>query len=329
MNKYQYSILASGIALLIASCADTVKYIAPEEPKQPPYDVAYAKWEAALPSSGFVDKVETVPTDTLAEDYDDYLENQEFKSGRVVTITWNGSQVTVDNPQEEKGVKVEVNGGRVVVSNLESAEDADDARGKMTYKLKGQSEDGQFKIYSDKKFQLQLDGLKLSCTDGAAINIQSKKRCFLTCTEGTINELSDSKVYAHDLLIDPEEDEKGCVFSEGQILLYGPGELQIRANHSRAIVTDEYLHVHSGSRLNVLTAPGDGIRTKLKYLQTGGLVRSYSNKDALQADSVGVYVIDGYLYLCGSRGIHLGTSGVIDIDGNGKIVDYSWGVRYE
>lgn len=329
MNKYQYSILASGIALLMASCADTVKYIAPEEPKQPPYDVAYAKWEAALPSSQFVDAVETIPTDTLAEDYDDYIENQEFKDGRVVTITWDGAQVTVDNPQEHKGVKVEVNGGRVVVFNTESSEDADDARGKMTYRLRGQSDDGQFKLYSDKKYQLQFDGLKLRCSDGAAINIQSKKRCFVTCTAGTVNELSDSEDYAHDLLIDPEEDEKGCFFCEGQILFYGPGELQIRAYHSRAIVTDEYLHVHSSSRLNVVTAPGDGIRTKLHYKQTGGLVRSYAKKDALQADSVGVSVLNGYLYLCGSRGIHMSTDGVIDINGEGKIVDYSWGVRYE
>lgn len=323
MTTYRYLLLASSL-LLAAACADTERYIEEPDPVvRPTYAETLAQWESMLPSASFVDATEVVPTDTLQPYFDDYIEHSEFKNGRVITLTWSGEQVTVDNPQAEKGVVITTNGARVVVQNLQSQVDADDARGKVTYRLKGASQNGQFKVYSDKKFQLQLDGLQLTCPDGPAISIQTKKRCFVVCTENSVNRLADGATYASDAVAEPAEDEKGCLFSEGQLIFYGPGQLTVSAAHQHAIASDEYIVVHSGSHITIADAPKDGIHAKEQYYQTGGLIRSYAAKEALQSDTLGIHLQGGYLYLCGSHAYKAGGGGTLQQAG-GQLAPISW-----
>ena len=323
MSTLKYIPVASSVLLLV-SCADTNQYIEVPDPiVRPTYAETLTQWESLLPAASFVDAIEVVPIDTLQPYYDDYIENSEFKNGRVITLQWNGDQVSVDNSQSEKGVKVTVNGTRVIVENLETQLDADDARGKVTYRLKGQSQNGQFKIYSDKKFQLQLDGLHLTCSDGPAINIQTKKRCFVVCNEGTDNHLADGVVYASDAIAQPLEDEKGCLFSEGQLIFYGPGHLTVTGLHQHAIASDEYIVMHSGCDVTVADAAKDGIHAKEQYYQIGGMVRSYANKEALQSDTLGIQLQGGYLYLCGSNAYKTGGNGTFT-QINGKLAPISW-----
>jgi len=310
---------------LLVSCADTERYYeVPDVPVRPTWDETLTQWETLLPMADFAEVTETIPTDTLQPHYDDFIENQEFKTGRVITIAWTGNTVTIDNPQEGKGVKVTANGARVVVENLVSQADADDARGKVTYRLQGQSADGQFKVYSDKKFQLQLDNLDLACTDGPAISIQTKKRCFVVCNEGTTNHLQDGAVYASDAQTAPTEDEKACLFSEGQLIFYGPGELTVQANHQHAIASDEYIYVHGTSRITITDAAKDGIHTKEQYYQSGGIVRSYAEKDALQSDTLGIDITGGFLYLCGSRAVKTAGLGTLSVTPPARIASISW-----
>lgn len=316
--------------LLLAACADTERYYeVPDEPERPSWTETLERWEQLLPSTGFVDVVETIPADIDHVHYDDFIENQEFKTGRIINITWTGDAVTVDNTQQDKGVKIAVNGTRVVVENLSTDVEADDARGKVTYCLMGAAADGQFKIYSDKKFQLQLAGLDLTCKDGPAINIQTKKRCFVVCTEGTENTLQDGPDYASDAIAEPQEDEKACLFSEGQLIFYGPGQLTVLAQHQHAIASDEYIYVHSSSHITVADAPKDGIHAKEQYFQSGGLVRSYAEKDALQSDTLGIHLTGGYLYLCGSRAWKADGEGTTHIEEPAKVAPISWNISDE
>lgn len=327
-KKYISRVLAAVIAVMLSSCADTERYYEEEDPVvQPTYEEALVQWETELPSSSFVDVTEEIPVDTTETDYDDYIENEGFKETRIVTIEWNGTIVTITNGQEEKGVKVTADGGYVTIENLETEEDADDARGKVTYLLKGTSTNGQLKVYSQKKFQLKLDGLTLTCPDGPAISIQKKKRCFITCEEGTENTLADDETYTSDT--NPTgEDEKGCLFSEGQLIFYGTGSLTVYGNHQHAIASDEYIHVHSSCDIRVRTAVKDGIHAKQSYRQTGGLVRSYADKDALQSDSLGISIEGGYLYLCGEKGFNANGGGEVGILDPAKVCDISWGATY-
>lgn len=317
--------------MLWASCADTYQFILPEdvpepEPSEPiSYDEVLQLWENTLPSSSFFEPVEVVPVDPEDPDFDNFLENQDFKPSRTVTLTWNGSTVTVDNPQAEKGVEIEVNGSRVNVRNLESEAGADDARGKVTYCLKGQSSDGQIKVYSNKKFQLLLDGLDLTCGDGPAISIQHKKRCFVTLADGSSNVLTDAESYASDALDAAAqiEDEKGCLFSEGQLIFSGKGQLRVVGRHQHGIASDEYVRVHPGCQITVQAAK-DGIHTKQQYHQSGGLVRSYALKDGLQTDSLGVTFTGGFLYLFGERPLTTNGEGKLQMTSQARLCLLPW-----
>lgn len=316
--------------LLWTSCADTYQFILPEDQpdpevpvEAPSYDEVLQKWEAALPSAEFFEPVEVVPTNPEDPDFDNFLENQDFKPSRTVTLTWMGSTVSIDNPQAEKGVDIEVNGSRVIVRNLESEAGADDARGKVTYCLRGHTPDGQLKVYSNKKFQLLLEGVDLCCSDGPAISIQHKKRCFVTLAEGTSNSLSDSEVYASDDVQTAVEDEKGCLFSEGQLIFSGKGQLSVVGHHQHGIASDEYVRVHPGCQLTV-QAVKDGIHTKQQYHQSGGLVRSYALKDGLQTDSLGVTFTGGFLYLFGERPLTTNGEGKLQMTSQARLCLLPW-----
>lgn len=302
----------------LAACADTEQYVAPpveHDPVIPTYAEVMAYWETQLPASTFVDPIEEVPTDPDNPDYDNFIENQDFKTARVVMISWNGNKVEIDNPQANKGVEVTADGGYVVVRNLESEEGADDARGKMTYHLTGSSTEGQIKVYSNKKFQLVLDNLSLRCPNGPAVSIQQKKRCFVTLADGSVNHISDGEAYHSDSLAETAavglEDEKGCFFSEGQLIFGGNGSLMVTGSHQHGIASDEYVRIHPGCLIDV-TAVKDAIHTKQQYQQSGSIVRCYALKDGLQSDSLGIHLTGGRLYLYGER--------PLTANGNGSVV---------
>lgn len=316
-----YSLLAC--SLLMASCADTYQYIAPEvndEPEPvavPSYAEVLQLWEDRLWSADFVEPVEPEPTDVDDPDYDNFIETQGFKDGRTITIEWTGSEVHIDNTQADKGVEVTAEGGYVVVRNQESEEGADDARGKVTYRLRGTDGVGQLKVYSNKKFQLVLDNLYLTCPDGPAISIQEKKRCFVTLATGSVNTLRDAEQYASDV-VPTAEDEKGCLFSEGQLIFSGNGSLRVHGFHQHGIASDEYVRIHPGCSIEIKAAK-DGIHTKQQYHQTGSVVRSYALKDALQSDSLGVRLTGGYLYLFGERALTANGGGSLQVDAPAQI----------
>lgn len=322
-HKSLYSLLSA--CLLCTSCADTEQYIAREHvhdpAPMPSYQEVFQQWMDSLSLFDYEDPVEPIPTDADDPDYDNFVETQDFKVGRTVSITWNEADVTIDNPQESRGVKVTAEGGRVVVCNLETAADADDARGKVTYLLQGTSADGQIKIYSDKKFQLRLQELNLTCTDGPAISIQHKKRCFIMLQGKST--LIDGEQYASDALAEPVEDEKGCLFSEGQLIFCGEGTLSVWGRHQHAIASDEYIRIHPGCYIQVNGAK-DGIHCKQQYRQTGGNVFSYAQKDALQSDSLGIRVEGGYLYLFGERAMTANGGGSIDVIEPGRVCPIEW-----
>ena len=183
-----------------------------------------------------------------ADLYEDYVENAgEFKN--IVRITWDGSSVSCSQSNDDGDIVVTTSGADVTVN----------ASKKAQYILSGNSSDGSFKIYSDKKFQLTLDGLTLTNPTGAAINSQTKKRMYLVVADGSVNTLGDGSSYTASVpVLDDEgnatgeyEDEKGVVFSEGQIILSGAGKLSINAVGKNGLVSDQYLRIRPLTRLTV------------------------------------------------------------------------------
>lgn len=218
-------------------------------------------------------------TETVSSDEDDFIENSEFTS--VVTITYNGTAVTVNN--NVSGVEVSANGGHVVVNSTV---------GKVEYVLSGTTTDGSFKVYSEKKFKLSLSGVSILNPVGAAINIQSSKRVFVVCADGTTNALTDGSSYTSAI---DGEDMKACFFSEGQLIFSGSGSLTVTGNYKHAITSDDYVRFRSGCNITVAAAKKDGVHANDAVIIGGGILNISSTEDAIQCEEGGITMTGGFV----------------------------------
>ena len=157
--------------------------------------------------------------------------------------------------------------------------------------MKGATTDGSFKVYSEKKFKLSLSGTSIHNPVGAAINIQSSKRVFVVCAEGTTNTLTDGTSYT----LTDGEDMKSCFFSEGQLIFSGSGSLSVTGNYKHAIVSDEYIRLRSGCNISVPSAVKDGIHTNDAVIIGGGVLNISSTEDAIQCEDGGITMTGGFV----------------------------------
>ena len=237
------------------------------------YDYAGTHIDVAFSSdddTSFSEVEEEIITDEEHDDYGDFIENYTPKN--TVVVTYNGNKATVkDIPS---GVDVTVTGAHVVV-------EAD--KKNVAYELKGTTSNGSFKIlYSEKKAQINLNGVSITNPTGAAINIQSGKTMMIKLVDGTFNYLEDGTEYA---LTDGEQ-QKGTFFSEGQLVFSGKGALNVKSNFGHGIASDDYVRVRSGNI--TINSVRDGISTKDRFIMYGGELTINAGQD-------GVDVSEGYI----------------------------------
>ena len=72
---------------------------------------------------------------------------------------------------------------------------------------------------------------------------------------GTTNTLTDGTTYA-----EQSYDQKGALFSEGQIYFLGTGTLNVTGNSRHAIACDDYIVMNQNTTLNVSCTSGNGIK---------------------------------------------------------------------
>lgn len=196
----------------------------------------------------------------------------------IVEVNYNGTDAEIVNPFAFEGVTVTKTGADVVVTSTSTQE--------LTYQLTGTTTSGSFKVYSDKKFILNMNSVSITNDNGAAINIQSGKKCTVVLN-GTSN-LVDATSYT----TVTGEDQKGCFFSEGQIIFTGTGTLNVTGNYKHGIASDDYIDIQSGT-VNVLKAGNDGVRVNDYFLMTGGkLTTASTTGDGIDGDT-GYIQIDG------------------------------------
>lgn len=237
-------------------------------------------------------------TDLLSEFNVSELDSISFaSSAKTITVAYNGTTATVTNPLAGKGVSVTVNGADVT---LNSTLDDND----ITYNLKGTASEGSLKIYSISKFNLKLNGLAITNSDGPAINIQSKKKCNLTLAAGTSNALTDGATYATSA-----EDQKAALFSEGQIDFDGSGSLTVKSNSAHAICSDDYIDIQSGN-ITVLGASKDAVHANDFFKMSGGTLNLTSTGDGVECES-------GYILISGGSLTSVNNS----VDAKGLVCD--------
>ena len=236
--------------------------------------------------------------DTAKDDQDDKIENTSF--ARTITIVFSdngGATVTGD----EKGI-VRVNGNQVTADN--SAQDE-----AVRFELSGSTSNGFFKTYSNNRLALLLNGVSITNPNGAAINNQGKKRCYIVLNGQ--NSLSDGASATYTAT--GEEDMKAVLFSEGQLVVSGEGSLEVNANNAQGksgITSDDYFHLMDGPTLKVTagSGAGHGVRGK-DYVRIGGGVLEVTVKAAMK------------------KGI--GSDGYVLVEGGATTNHVSGGVAYD
>lgn len=219
----------------------------------------------------------TLMKQSLADVDSVYFDNLAKK----IVINYTADGVKILNPKVFDGVYIDVDGDDVIVTSTASDE--------FEYVLQGESSDGMFKIYSDKKFILTLNGLTLTNNDGPAINIQSGKKTTLTLADGTVNNLTDGAKYT----ACGEEDMKATLFSEGQIVVEGNGTLNVNGLKKHGICSDDYVKVNSGT-INILSAASDGIHANDYVSINGGVLNITASSDGIDGD-------EGYVEINGGE----------------------------
>ena len=199
----------------------------------------------------FNEIVETIPsTETADNDYGDFVDKYSITT--VISITFSENDVAVSG-----NIPYSKNGAHLTINS---------ASGKVGYIVSGKSTNGSLKIYSEKKFQLMLSGLDLTNPTGPAINIQTGKTVYFTIDDNTTNNLCDGATYKES---ENGEDQKGALFSEGQLIFNGyedgSGVLNVTSYGGHGICSDDYIRIRSGT-LNILKAAKDGFHTNDKFI---------------------------------------------------------------
>ncbi len=187
-----------------------------------------------------------------------------------VTITWNGSTASVDIPETAEGVTATVNGGDVVINNACTTIEHE-------FVLQGSTTAGSFTYNGDYKTKFHLNGLRLTSTTGAAIDIQCGKRIDFILEDGTANSLADYAAGA----------QKACLNCQGHMEIAGSGSLTVAGNARHAIRSNEYLFLKkSCGTISVTKAASDGIHVGEYFQMNGGqIVVSGVAADGLQVET--------------------------------------------
>ena len=206
---------------------------------------------------------------------------------QMVEITYADNVATVLNPFAFDSVAVNIDGAKVTVTSQTTKE--------IDYQLQGASDNGCFKVYGLRKYNLYLNGVSLTNTNGAAINSQCKKRARVFVNDGTVNTLADAAKYS----TVSGEDEKGTIFSEGQIIFEGSGKLVVNGLYKHAICSDDYVEFR-GATVEVANAAGDAVHVNDSVIVKGGNLVLNSQGDGIDCD--------GYVKLLGGK-VNVNTSG--------------------
>jgi len=250
-----------------------------------PYSVKSTKSVTLVRSRfGSLDGVDSKASLEMTADSGLYWEEETFAN--KVRVTYSGTKVTVTSTHSaitygSSGAHAWVNLGDVV--NGKKAEII----------VSGTSTNGSLKIYGEKKFKLTLNGVSLTSGKGPAINSQNGKKMYLHLAPGTTNSLTDAATYVNDIYYvsgasASTEKRKGCLFSEGRIILSGTGSLKVTGKHGNAIATDDYFFMRPGPTVTIPSAVGHG-------LKVGGISTPDSDDYDVDGDLIGCTIAGGNL----------------------------------
>lgn len=204
---------------------------------------------------------ESEVTDFKSAQYDDFLAHSTWS--KTVNIAYNENDVTITGDTDS--ITITKDGAHLSVQTSAIG---------IRYILTGNSSDACFKLYSERKACLVLNGVNLTNTQGPVINSQLKKRLFIDLPTNTVNALTDGLTYEKV----KGEDQRGCIFAEGKICISGEGQLYVNGNKKCGIASDDYVHLLGGFvHVNAHAQKGKAVYGKENIIIGGGVLRTYTD----------------------------------------------------
>lgn len=195
---------------------------------------------------------------------DDY-QLSDFVGNDTLTISYNGNSATVGTVPYF--VSVSTNGAHVTVNSYTSKY--------LVIELSGTTTDGSLMVFGSKKFGIDLNNANITNPNGPAINNQCSKSLVVNTPDGTTSTLTDGTSYA-DAPVNAAGDtiqQKGTLFSEGQIYFRGNGSLNIVGNVKNGIACDDYIYFESGTvNINVASTGSNGVKANDGVFILGGVL---------------------------------------------------------
>lgn len=160
-----------------------------------------------------------------------------------------------------------------------------------TYIVSGNLTDGSITVTTSEndKVQIVLNGVKIACSSGPAIDVQSADKCFITLAEGTQNSLSDGSAFT-------SEDANACIYATCDLTINGPGSLDVSGNYRHGVFSKDDLVVYGGS-INV-SAVEDGLNGKDSVKIGAGDISIDSGADGVKS-SKSTNPEKGFVYVSG------------------------------
>lgn len=186
-----------------------------------------------------------------------------------INIVYSGSKATVENPFFLNGVNVDVEGADVTVSNSNVTTE-------YTTSLSGETTNGSFTYNGDYKTTIELNGVSITSTKGAAIDIECGKRINLYLKKNTVNTLIDAA----------NGKQKAALYCKGHMEIDKAGTLNVTGNAKHAISAKEYIQLKKSSgTINILGAKSDGIHCNQYFIAKGYTVNINNvSGDGIQAE---------------------------------------------
>lgn len=160
-----------------------------------------------------------------------------------------------------------------------------------TYIVSGNLADGSITVTTSEndKIQIVLNDVKIACSSGPAIDVQSADKCFITLVEGTQNSLSDGSVFT-------SEDANACIYATCDLTINGSGSLDVSGNYRHGVFSKDDLVVYGGS-INV-SAVEDGLNGKDSVKIGAGDISIDSGADGVKS-SKSTNPEKGFVYVSG------------------------------
>lgn len=186
----------------------------------------------------------------------------------TIRVTYDGATATVS--ALPIGVTATVEAANVELTSLVADRE-------LCVVLSGESPCGQFVYNGSYKMTVLLEGLTLTGSTGAAIDIRCGKRIALKLAEGSVNTLADAQT---------DGGQKAALYTKGHLEVSGDGTLNLTGNVKHALSTKEYMLIKkSAGSINVLRAANDGIHAGQYFRMNGGtLTLTDIAGDGIQAE---------------------------------------------